>query len=180
MINFIKAHKLKLLVFVIVALISIIFFMKTGIDQMKEKDSIKNGNLIYSLAQFNDLLDNYMVGDDFDEYELYKLSGRSTSASIESYNVGLFVLSINYSDIGDKLEKLANTWENDVHEYYKIKSEIRGLIEINEGIYKIIEENSDKIYLIDTEKLTSTMIRSQISTYDSENKKRLYNKLNEE
>ena len=170
---------MRLLLLVIIALISLIFFMKTNMNQMKEIDSIKNGNLIYSLVQLNDLLDNYMEGEDFDEYELYRLSGRATSASIESYNVGLFVLSINYSDIATKLEKLAKTCENDIHEYDKTIAEIRGLVEINDGIYKIIEENSEDIYVIDSEKLTSPILRGQISAYDSENKKALYRDLNE-
>ena len=162
----IKIKKIVILIVIGILIIlnfKIILQLKNLDNQSKEQ----NGSLILSLVQYNDIVKSYIEERNYSEKELYGLSQRCISSSIEAYNLGLLSLSINYRYLGESLEKLSNTYEIvNQEEKNKHINDIEHFIETNEGIYKIISNKSESLYNITIENLKSSELIREIDEYD--------------
>lgn len=150
------------------------------IKELNEQTASQLGVLIKSSERFNRIIRDYIDTNSYNESELLAWSYRSTSASIESYNLGLDFISYNYRIMSELLEKLSKDYkEGKKSDKDNIIREINYLIETNDGIFKIIQERCDVFYNIELEELRSSELNNKIDKYYAEQQTKFYGNNNE-
>ena len=149
-----------------------------NLNKLDERTAEQNGVFILSLIRFNDIVESYIEKNDYSEKELYGLGQRCISASIESNNLGMQTLSIDYRYLGERLENLSSIYKTGrEEEKAEIIKEIKHFINTSKGIYKIIKDNSKGLYSISIEELRSTELMGKINTYHLKKQEEFYGNL---